>query len=370
MPRRLSEMQLSNKLLGYLLLIVIGFNFLFVIYAFVTVKIEYDQIDSQMDAISKQIESVKIDKAVNSDPSSDVKAIEFLEDQFANYKDFANNDRESFISLINIFFIALGVLVTGGTIVLFWMFGQTRSDIEANARKIEEEAQKTIEEAKKTVGEMEKAVDSKVGEFKEKANRTIGNAEKTVEKIIDPKVKELEEKYKVLEDYMETQVAIRNSRVLVVCPKDTIKEMNQLEVKRMKEIVSEVEVINTDQTEKFKEKIENDEVDFIVYRYYKKKKDEQEKNGRVEKDEQVKKEGQEKEEEDQEKLIREYMQVLIDKQLKIPVVIYVKSGRLNGKDEEKVNEYPFTVIANMPTTLTGNMISLATVLAYEKKAGK
>lgn len=107
--------------------------------------------------------------------------------------------------------------------------------------------------------------------------------------------------------------------------------------------MGEVQLMSLNDLDDFEQKVSNGKVDIIIYRY--------EKEGR-----------------NQEESIRMYIQKLKDLDLEIPVVVYAPfSNRVDREDSDIINSYPFSVIANLPTSLTSNMISLANVLSYEKR---
>lgn len=206
-------------------------------------------------------------------------------------------------------------MVTGGTIVLYWIFGQTKTEVKENANL-------TI---RASIDEIEQ------------------DAKDKIKSLIDPKIEDYEKKYKELERFIENQHSIRKSRVLVLCPDSKKEEMEKLEVMRIRGIVGEAQLMDLNDFKAFKQKVINGEVDIIVYRY--------EKNN-----------GQ------QEESVRKYIQLLKDLDLEIPVVIYANfNNRVDGEDSVTINSYPFSVIANLPTSLTSNMISLANVLSYERR---
>src|SRR5699024_5413201 len=143
--------------------------------------------------------------------------------------------------LVSLFFVALGVLVTGGTIVLYWIFGQTKTEVKENA---------------------DLTIKSSINEIEEDAKNKIKS-------LIDPKLEDFEEKYYELERFMENQHSLRNSKVLILSPANRKSEMEKLEVIRIREIVGEAQLITLDEFEDFEQKVDNGEIDIIVYRYEK-----------------------------------------------------------------------------------------------------
>lgn len=299
----------TEKVLGVLLIGILAFNFFFVVYIINTMNEGYDKLEKKIGEISTQIEKIQTEKVQGN---INDKTVDFLKDEFSNYKDFANSDRESFINLVNLFFVALGVLVTGGTIVLYWIFGQTKTEVKENANL---------------------TIRTSINEIEQEAKNQIKS-------LIDPKLEDFEEKYKELERFMDNQHSLRKSKALVLCPESKKEEMEKLEVMRIRGIVDEAQLLDLNNFEEFEQKLSDGDIDIIIYRY--------EKGGK-----------------DQEEVIRKYIQKLKDLDLEIPVVIYATMGnRVDGEDSDMINSYPFSVIANLPTSLTSNMISLLSVLSY------
>lgn len=304
--------EMNGKLIGFSLIGILVINFFFVIYIVGTMNNRYDHLDEKLVELNTQIQTIQEEKTAKT---YDKESIDFLKEQFSNYKDFANSDRESFFNLISIFFVALGVLVTGGTIVLYWIFGQTKNEVKENANL---------------------TIKTSINAIEEKAKNKITS-------LIEPKIANFEGKYEELERFMDNQHSIRHSKVLVLCPDNQREQMEQLEVMRIRGIVGEVQLMSLNGLDDFEQKVSNGKVDIIIYRY--------EKEGR-----------------NQEESIRMYIQKLKDLDLEIPVVVYAPFGnRVDGEDSDIINSYPFSVIANLPTSLTSNMISLANVLSYENR---
>ena len=307
----------GERIIGFLLIGVLAFNFVFVIFTVNTINNRYDQLETKIVDMNTQIKSIQEDKRLGkSQGNATSETLDFLREEYSNYRDFANSDRDSFFNLVSLFFVALGVLVTGGTIVLYWIFGQTKTEVKENANL-------TI---RASIDEIER------------------DAKDKIKSLIDPKLEGFEEKYKELERFVENQHTLRKSKVLVLCPENKKEEMENLEVARIRAIVKEAQLSTLEDFEDFEQKVDNGEVDIIVYRYEKVERDKQEEK------------------------IRKYIQALKDRDSKIPVVVYAKPGNLvDGDDGKFVDSYPYTVMANLPTTLTSNMISLSNVLSYERR---
>lgn len=296
-----------------LLIILLAFNFFYLLFIHISLDNKQSQLNEKLADLSDQI-SILTNETTKNERSTSDETIDFLKQEYINYRDFANSDRESFMSLVNVFFVSLGILATGGIIILYWIFGQTRNEVK-------ESADLTI---KKSISKIEK------------------NAKKQIKSLLPSKVKNIEEKFTELQRFMDNQQKLRNIKVLVLTPVNKKEEMEKLEVRRIREIVGEVDVSTLDNLEYFKEKVENKKIDLIIYRYEK------------------------LENAAQEKQIREYIKILKDINSRVPIVIYAIS-KLDGEDLSWVNSYYYSTFANLPVTLTTNMISLLSIISYEKK---
>ncbi|WP_062197404.1 hypothetical protein [Massilibacterium senegalense] len=318
-----------EKVLGILLIILLAFNLFFLLYIHYSTNKKQDQLEEKLAALSSEVNNLIVSNSTTGNGNAE-KTIDFLKQEYTNYKDFANNDRESFMNLVSLFFVALGVLVTGGIIVLYWIFGQTKTEVKENANT-------TIKHS--------------INEIGEQANTTIKNFVKEIEEetknkiksLIDPTIEGFEVKYNELERFIESQHSIRNSRVVVLTPENKKEEMESIEVARIRGIVGEAQIIGLDEFEEFEKKINNKEIDIIIYRY--------ELDGK-----------------EQEGIIQQYIGKLKELDLSIPIVVYATfDNRIVGEDANLINSYPYAVLANMPTSLTSNMVSLANVVSYERR---
>src|SRR5690625_811865 len=304
----------TDKLFGILLILLLSFNFFYLLHINNSIAVKQSDMEAELLELGNQITTLLEDKG-KAEISNTDETINFLKQEYSNYRDFANSDREGFMDLVNLFFVALGVLVTGGIIVLHWIFGQTKAEVKENANT---------------------TIKSSINKIEEETKKQFKN-------LINPTIKDFEEKYNELERFMENQQLLRKSRVLVLTPKSKRMEMEKLELKRIREIVGESQVLILEGIKEVEQELDNQVTDIIVYRYDKPSGSEQEET------------------------IRGYMQMLLDRESKVPVVVYAKGNRVDGEDEEMVNLYPYSVMANLPTTLTSNMISLINILSYERR---
>jgi hypothetical protein len=306
----------TSKILGSLLIGLLAVNFFFVIYIVITNGDNYKELERKYAELSTEIEGLQNGKLPDGEQKSTDSTVEFLKGEYSNYTDFANSDRESFFNLVSLFFVALGVLVTGAIIVIYWIFGQTKNEVKENADLTIRSSIIAIEE----------------------------DAKNQIQSLVDPKIQDFEEKYKELERFMENQQFLRKSRVLVLCPESKRVEMERLGAMRIRGIVNEVKLMDLSRFEDFEQRVNDGEVDIIIYRYEKA-------DGNL-----------------QEETIRGYIQKLMDFGSLIPMVVYAPFGtRVDGQDSDFINKYPYSAIANLPTTLTSNMISLANVISYMRR---
>lgn len=157
--------------------------FSFVLYMGIAVHVKYNQVNkalvelnSQVKVIEEQVNTVYSQSNENvKNGNIDREVVDFLKEEFANYKDFASSDRESFFNLLTLFITAAGVLITGFAIVQNWHSEQTKKQIKENANLAIRNSIVAIER----------------------------DAKEKIKRLINPKLKDFEEKYKELERFME-----------------------------------------------------------------------------------------------------------------------------------------------------------------------
>ena len=259
-----------------------------------TFKIEIQKVQDEM---TVQKEAKNIEQGM----------LDFIQKEYENYMTFANQDRTSFFNLVTLSFTALGILITVGLVVLYWVFGQSRTEVENMMKdKLELEAKNKIQS------------------------------------FLDPKMEQLEKEYGHLQRFLSNQYRIHESHVLLLCPTKSYKETKN-ELKRIQYMIKKFETQLIDDFLQFQERVQNRTVDIIIYKYELEK-------------------GKEQEEK-----IGEYINYLIDKNIRIPVVIYAKSPiQISKADNETINKYPYFLFANMPVTVISNMINLINVISYEE----
>lgn len=259
----------------------------------------------------KEFEEVLKDEEKTVLLKQDEEMVEFLKSEYENFQSFANSDRESFFNLINLFFVALGVLVTGGTIVLYWLFGQSREEVKKNAEKVIEVS----------------------------AEQVVNEAKQKFDEILSPTVTEYDEKYKELERLLNSGYKLKNSNFILVCSEEETTNVESNLVRRVRAI-SNTQLHKFNEFEDTKVKLSNNEIDMLIYVY-------------------------KKIYETENQTFKKYIQFLIDIDSKIPIIIYIDNGRVDGEDGELLNLYPYSSLANIPTTLTTNIIAMVNLLSYE-----
>ncbi|MFB1082498.1 hypothetical protein [Jeotgalibacillus sp. JSM ZJ347] len=298
------------SILPILIIITLACNLFFLIYLANSARTMEHVLQEDITTLQKEISLLQEENELQSEGGSEA-TVNLLREEFSNYKDMANSNTDSFISLVNTFFVALGILVTAGVIVLYWIFGQTKSEVKENA---EVTLKSSVEEIKSDV--------------KNEILKLSGEA-----------VKDLEGKYTELERFMNAQYSIRQSRVLFITPEDKKEEMDMLEIERVRKLVKSVETLIVEEYDDFETRMDTGDVDILVYAYK-----QSIENG--------------------DPFLGKYIDYLRNKDSKVPIVIYAKSDRVTKNDEIMIHDYPFSVLANLPTTLTSNMISLTNILSY------
>lgn len=306
----------STLLAPILLIVLLGFNLVFLINVSKKVQNEIKDIEKKNVELSVQLE--RFEGIIEEDNYSivlkqDEDTIEFLKSEYENFQTFANSDRESFFNLINLFFVALGVLVTGATIVLYWLFGQSREEVRKSAESV-----------------IQVSADEVATEAKTKFDTMLG-----------PTITEFEGKYSELNRMLDSGQKLRNSKFLVSCPEEEKFTVETKLIDRLRAI-SNTQLMDFNEFEDIKTKLENKEIDMLIYVYIK----EHEKNNET---------------------FKKYIQHLIDTNSKIPFIVYIEydQGRIEGEENNLFNLYPYSAFANVPVTLTTTIISMSNLLSYE-----
>lgn len=174
-------------LLSVLLVLVLNF--------YIELKIENSRLN---DAI-KNIEQKYLLNPNNTNANIEQykQMIEFIKSEFGTYKEIANNDRQSFIQLVNIFLIGLGLLAGIVSLVLYWTFGQTRKEV-------------------------------------------VSTANEYLEKKIDEVITPMENKIDELNRIILSQIALKNSKLMFVGKNSKLEKMKKLEIKKIKEGIEHV----------------------------------------------------------------------------------------------------------------------------------
>lgn len=241
----------------------------------------------------------------------DEEMIEFLKSEYENFQTFANNDRESFFNLINLFFVALGVLVTGATLVLYWLFGQSREEVSNNAERIIQTSVENIER----------------------------ESQEKITDILQPKITEIDGKYQELLRIVDGGYNLRNSKFALICHEAEQQNVEEKLLGRLRAITL-TQIYKFNEFEVFNENLNNKEIDMIIYVY-------------------------KKAFETENYSFKTYIQHLINIDSGVPIVVYTGSERIEGEDSDLLNTYPYTSLANTPVTLTTQVIAMANLLTYE-----
>lgn len=302
----------------YLVIAILAFNLFFLIYISNSSHTKEKMLLNEIHNLNEHV--IQLEKVVTDEEKNSIKSnskdetIDFLESQYDKYFEFADKDRESFFNLVNLFFVALGVLVTGAIVVIYWMFGQSRDEVRKNANR---------------------EIEASLAGIKSSAEQKIGS-------LIDPKITEYEEQLNELIRLLDTQHKLKNSNILLISNDNQKDSLGKELQTRAKAIVNKVEIHSMQFIEEFQQFVEENKMDMIIYLY-------------------------EDNYENEQPTLGVYLEMLIEKDSKIPIIIYTGRAFLAGMTLELANQYPYSTFANMPTTLTTSIISLSNIISYERK---
>lgn len=203
----------------FILLILLSVLLVLVMNFYIDLKIENSRLN---DAI-KNIEQKYLLEPNNTNTNIEQykQMIEFIKSEFGTYKEIANNDRQSFIQLVNIFLIGLGLLAGIVSLVLYWTFGQTRKEV-------------------------------------------VSTANEYLEKKIDEVITPMENKIDELNRIILSQIALKNSKLMFVGKNDKLEKMKELEIKKIKEGIEHV-VLYPSEKQNVCQAISADNPDILVY---------------------------------------------------------------------------------------------------------
>lgn len=302
----------------YLVITLLSFNLFFLIYISNSSQTKEKMLLNEIHDLNEhviQLEKVVTDEEKNSIQSnSKDETIDFLESQYDKYFEFADKDRASFFDLINLFFVALGVLVTGAIVVVYWLFGQSREEVRKNA---------------------DREIENSLAGLKV-------NAEQKLQELINPKITEYEDKLKEFTRMLNNNYKLKNSEILIISNENQIDNLAIELQTRAKAIVKKTEIHPVDLFDKFQEFIVDKKMDMIIYMY-------------------------EENYEDENHVLEKYLELLIEKDSRIPLIVYTGFKQLKGDNLNLANKYPYSTFANMQTTLTTSIISLSNIISYERK---
>jgi hypothetical protein len=157
----------------------------------------------------------------NMDVDLNKQMIEFIKTEFETYKEISNNDRQSFMQLVNIFLVGIGILAGMVALILYWTFGQTKKEVASAAHKY----------------------------FEDKINEAI--------QPIDKKVNELN-------SMISSQLALRNSKLVFVGKNRKLEEMEKFEIKKIKEGIKDISRCPTEKLDVC-QMISENKPDILVY---------------------------------------------------------------------------------------------------------
>lgn len=200
------------------IIILLSILLMLVLYFYINLKVEYSRLNDSV----KNIEQKYL--LNTNDPDVPVEQykqmIEFIKSEFEIYKDIANNDRQSFIQLVNIFLIGLGLLASIVSIIFYWTLGQTRKEVASNTNEY----------------------------FEKKINDSLAPMENRIDE---------------LNRMISSQLALKKSKLLFIGKEDQLNKMN-LEIKKIKEGIDNVKLCPSENLN-FKNTVISDKPDILVY---------------------------------------------------------------------------------------------------------
>ncbi|MBY6269556.1 hypothetical protein [Parageobacillus thermoglucosidasius] len=270
-------------------LVIFGFCLGFLFFALNDVSNAIEENNKKIANIEVTIKKIEDKEFEGNKDSIDKEVIELTRKQFEDYREFAKTERESFTNLISLFFKILGAIGAILSFIFIWIVGQTKKEVRADISA-------------------------------------------SLEKLVDNEVAGYEEKLAELRKMIDNQIALRNSKVLLICPKKLQDSMRNLEVKKIKERVSEVKILDTEDIDAISSYIRNSKVDLIIYKYQKT--------------------------EQQEANVRQVLSLLKEGNYDIPFIVYT-SDKVEGEVDKEIRSYNWSIYVNLPTTLISTLFSLA-----------
>lgn len=203
----------------FILLILLSVLLVLVLNFYIDLKIENSRLNDAIKNIEQKYLLNPNNKNANIEQYKQM--IEFIKSEFGTYKEIANNDRQSFIQLVNIFLIGLGLLAGIVSLVLYWTFGQTRKEV-------------------------------------------VSTANEYLEKKIDEVITPMENKIDELNRIILSQIALKNSKLMFVGKNSKLEKMKELEIKKIKEGIEHV-VLYPSEKQNVCQAISADNPDILVY---------------------------------------------------------------------------------------------------------
>ncbi|KAF0994003.1 MULTISPECIES: hypothetical protein [Bacillaceae] len=183
------------------IIILLSMLLVLVLYFYIDLKIKNSRLNDTIKNIEQKYLLNTNDTKNTNDTNVNIEQykqmIEFIKSEFGTYKEIANNDRQSFIQLVNIFLIGLGLLASIVSLVLYWTFGQTRKEV-------------------------------------------VSTANEYLEKKVDEAITPMENKIDELNRIILSQIALKNSKLMFVGKNSKLEKMKKLEIKKIKESIENV----------------------------------------------------------------------------------------------------------------------------------
>ncbi|MED0677321.1 hypothetical protein ABEV55_17915 [Aneurinibacillus thermoaerophilus] len=200
------------------IIILLSMLLVLVLYFYIDLKIENSRLNDTIKNIEQKYQFNTNDTNANIEQYKQM--IEFIKSEFGTYKEIANNDRQSFIQLVNSFLIGLGILASIVSVIFYWTLGQTRKEVASNANEY----------------------------FEKKINESLTPMENRIDE---------------LNRMISSQLALKKSKLLFIGKEDQLNKMN-LEIKKIKEGIDNVELCPSENLN-FKNTVISAKPDILVY---------------------------------------------------------------------------------------------------------
>lgn len=269
----------------------------------------------------QQITDLKDSQQVSKSLLDEIKNYrDYLETETSKYQENIQKSQDSFVSMFNILISVVGLLVTVALAGFTYYFGQTRKDFKS---QMEDKLKNVTNELHE---EYQKRLQSKFKELENKFDSELQLFLKAKEKDIN-----------ALKQTINNERTYTSSRILVTGTVAELAQMEEQELQYIEGRISEkLKTIPYKQDEIFAE-LKKGETDILIYNCML----DNTADGNL-------------------KTIAHFLE---QEKFEIPFIIYTKY--LEPSVKNQISKYALTTISNFPTSLIGNIFSLA--YAFNRK---